>query len=371
MPFKVARETGRAAQELLKYMNDLLDEGQAKVSQHETLGGADKEMTGMDVLGHLAQTGSGPSGLSRDAMIGNAFVLQLAGHETTANSLHFTLVYLACFPAAQRKVQRDIDSIVGDSDPSTWKYTEVVNALLGSMVGAAMHESLRLLPSVTVLPKLTSQDQPLVVKGKEYTVPKGTGVFVGVFATHRNPRYWPTQPSRFRPGETDIEDFVPERWYRSRQEDGKDTPNSDASGSEKEAGEIQDESFGDTAGPMLSSDLFRPVKGAYLPFAEGARSCLGRRFAQAEIMAALAVIFQKHSIELQVEDDASEAEAGQAGESEGEKERGRKLYMKARGEALEVLAKPEIIPTVKMAAGRHIWLRIAPRGKSRFASWMD
>jgi len=47
--------------------------------------------------------------LSDSDIFGNAFVLMLAGHETTTNALHFSLVLLALNWNTQKRLQEDID----------------------------------------------------------------------------------------------------------------------------------------------------------------------------------------------------------------------------------------------------------------------
>ena len=41
-----------------------------------------------------------------------------------------------------------------------------------------------------------------------------------------------------------------------------------------------------------------PAKGAFAPFSEGARSCLGRKFAQVEFVACLVMVMRSWSVEL-------------------------------------------------------------------------
>lgn len=44
--------------------------------------------------------------------------------------------------------------------------------------------------------------------------------------------------------------------------------------------------------------IHRPVRGAYVPFSDGVRACLGKKFAQVEFVAALAVMVKQYRIEL-------------------------------------------------------------------------
>lgn len=58
----------------------------------------------------------------------------------------------------------------------------------------------------------------------------------------------------------------------------------------------------------LSSRLFTPVPGSFIPFSDGQRNCLGKHFAQVEILAALAVIFSQCSVEFAVDESARDEE---------------------------------------------------------------
>ena len=41
----------------------------------------------------------------------------------------------------QKRMQEDLDHILGDSPPSSWGYNSCLGKLLGSSVSATMHES--------------------------------------------------------------------------------------------------------------------------------------------------------------------------------------------------------------------------------------
>ena len=62
--------------------------------------------------------------LTDDEILGNAFVFILAGHETAANTIHFSLLFLALHPSSQRRLQKDLDKILGDKPISEWNYEE-------------------------------------------------------------------------------------------------------------------------------------------------------------------------------------------------------------------------------------------------------
>ncbi|KAM3512140.1 hypothetical protein MY11210_004204 [Beauveria gryllotalpidicola] len=215
MPFKSAREAGRAARDYLKYTNELLDKRLAENNE----AGSEMKNLAMDFLGQLVRTGNDGSELDRSAIIGNSFILRLAGHETTADALLYTIALLACFPEAQRRLQQDLDAVLGDTEPTEWECGKVVTALLASHVGAAMYETLRLMPPVMTLPKFAAQDQVVTKDGQQYTVPSGVPVLVEAMCTAMDPRYWSTGPSQYETGKTDLADHLPQRWFRDFDQD--------------------------------------------------------------------------------------------------------------------------------------------------------
>ena len=299
--------------------------------------------------------------LSDEEVLGNAYIFILAGHETTANSIHFCLPLLAMNIAAQRALQSDLDEIFQGRPPSQWDYDQDIPKLLVSMAGAVMNEELRLIPPVINIPKSTSKGspQPLNIDGKKCTVPENTFITIVSTATHRNPNYWPTGPPSDPDHPThplsnldnDLEEFKPERWLL----DPNSKPSTTKVGG---SGGMPEQETETEASPL---NLYRPHKGAYIPFSEGPRSCLGRRFAQVEILVALALIFSQYSVELAVDSYATDEEV----ERMGERER-REVWEKARVE-VERQMKEDMgsVITLQLRKGG-FGLRFVKRGKERF-----
>ena len=69
--------------------------------------------------------------LTQDEILGNAFVFILAGHETAANTIHFSILYLAMHMASQRRLQQDLDAILGDKPILEWNYDIDMPKLFG------------------------------------------------------------------------------------------------------------------------------------------------------------------------------------------------------------------------------------------------
>jgi cytochrome P450 len=295
------------------------------------------------------KTGTSPGAtLTKREILGNAFIFLFAGHETTANSIHYSIVLLAIHLAKQRHLQSDIDSIVGSKPTSQWSYYDDMPRLFNSMPGAVIHEELRLIPAVLNVHKGTHGDQVVTMDGRQITIPDGTFIHFNIVGTHRNPRYWPEKPN----------EFMPERWLPSS------TPSTTVEKKdqvlEKEvngADGLETASF-ETSG---SASLIKPVKGSYIPFSEGARACPGRRFAQVEGIAVISALFHKYSVELDVSEWASDEEVEKMG-----KEERRKVYGMAVERAEMVIRRSEQVITVQMRAGDRVPLRFVERGRERF-----
>ncbi|QYS99168.1 Cytochrome P450 [Trichoderma simmonsii] len=357
IPSKKVKKAVLSYDEYESYMNELLDEKieEARKGEHAE---------GMDLMGQLAKSCFGTDNkdatLTREEIIGNAFIMFVAGHETTANAIHFTIIYLATHPEAQRRMQKDIDDILGNQDPKDWDYDSLVNPMTASMIGAAMYETLRLVPAVSEIPKKISPDadESFVMDGTRYVIPKDTGISLVTVSTHVNPRYWPTRPSKITPGKSNILDYDPSRWFLTKEKQ-------DGQGSESVAG-ADSEDFGGFQGSDINAQLFKPERGSYIPFSDGARSCLGRRIAVVEIIAALAVIFRSYSIELAVDEWATQEQIDKMSRDERTE-----VYKKAQDKSLWTVGQASTRLTLNLHDGMHVPVRIVKRGEEKFVDWVD
>lgn len=159
--------------------------------------------------------------------------LLTAGHETTTLALAWALFLLALHPRALEAVQREIASLDGRApayeDLSRLKYTRCV-----------VDETMRLYPPVWVISR-TAVGEDFIA---EFFIPAGSEILIFPYITHRHPRWW-AEPERFLPDRFAAENS------RSR------------------------------------------VRGAYLPFGAGPRTCVGLNFAMTEILVVLAVLLQR------------------------------------------------------------------------------
>lgn len=202
-----------------------------------------------------------------------------------------------------------------------------------------MNETLRLMPPAIDLPKKPQEPQQINVDGKTITIPANTFILLNIAGVHRTPRYWPCKASQISHKDNDLDDFVPKRWLPDYETNSKNKASPEASG---------------------EGLLFVPRKGAFLPFSEGARACPGKRFAQVEMVASLAVVFKVWSVELDVEKWASDEEIEGMGVSDR-----KVVYEKAMERASKLMKESETILTLQML-GESVPLKFVKRGKERF-----
>jgi cytochrome P450 len=168
-----------------------------------------------------------------------AMTIFLAGHETTANALSWTLYALAKHPEIEARVRAELAATVGDRPVTLADLPRL------SLLERVLLESMRLYPPVWSLQRSAIGED--VIGG--YRIPAGTWIFLSSFLTHRDPRFWP-EPER----------FDPDRFL----------PDAEAARS----------------------------KGAYFPFALGPRKCIGESFAMLEARLILSRVLQRTRLQL-------------------------------------------------------------------------
>ena len=360
------------------YINELFEAKKAEAA-------VGKKQEGMDLMGALVE-GAGFTAenmnasssfekgqtpvtqtLTDDEILGNVFVFMVAGHETAANTFHFSFVYLAMHLSSQRLLQKDLKDIFQGKPRSEWDYERDLPKLFGGMAGAVMNEVLRVVPPVVAIPKSVTVDRPqsIVLEGKKCLMPAGTLLNISAVGVHRNPKYWPAGPPSdpahpIHPTsnvDNDLEEFKPQRWFIDQSESKtKSSSDTNFHNGTYEANDFMVNSTPDTA-----SNLFRPPKGAYIPFSEGYRACLGRRFAQVEILAVLATTFTEYSVELAVDEWASDEEVERMSTEERravwEKAvaKARWLLLTCMGTRLTIQLRKGVVP-----------LRFVKKGSERF-----
>ncbi|MFO0629878.1 MAG: cytochrome P450 [Polyangiales bacterium] len=188
-----------------------------------------------DVLSTLiAARDEDGSQLVETELVAHGAVLLTASHETTANTLAWTLFLLAAHPEVQDAVA---DSLKGLGAPS-------VAQLAGlTLLDQVVKESQRLLPASCIL-FFREATAPFALDGRE--LPAGTRLLTSPYVAHRDPTLFP-EPQRFRPA----------RW-----------------------------------------DALEPGPYAFMPFGAGPRLCIGAQFATQAVRLALAAILQRYRFDI-------------------------------------------------------------------------
>jgi cytochrome P450 len=144
-----------------------------------------------DVLSQLLAVGDGEDGLSDAELRDQLVTLLLAGHETTATALSWSLYELGRDDAQLRKAQKAADE--GDDH-----YLEAV-----------MKEAMRLHP---VIPMVVRHLMAPATIG-EWDLPRGTNIGPSIIVTHSRPENHPApavfRPERFIDGHVETNTWIP------------------------------------------------------------------------------------------------------------------------------------------------------------------
>ena len=168
-----------------------------------------------------------------------SMTLFVAGHETTALSLVWTWYLLSENPEAEALLHEELRAVL------CGRPAEVSDLEKLPYLNAVVHESLRLYPPAFIMARMNVET--VSVGGYEIS-PRST-LLASQWVMHRDARFF-EQPER----------FLPERWL-----DGLES---------------------------------RLPPGAYFPFGDGPRRCIGQGFAQLETALVIAAIAQKFRFRL-------------------------------------------------------------------------
>lgn len=153
--------------------------------------------TGEDILARLLAAKHPESGepMSDAQLADNLLTFLVAGHETTAKALSWTLYLLARAPEWQNRVRAEVGSVAGRRPIAA---EDIARLPLTQRV---LKESLRLYPAAPVVTRMTRENVTL----GGVTLQPGTLIIMPIYAIHRHRKLW-LDPDRFDPDR-----FLPER----------------------------------------------------------------------------------------------------------------------------------------------------------------
>ncbi|KAJ5710783.1 cytochrome P450 [Penicillium malachiteum] len=212
-------------------------------------------------------------GLSVDEIFGNIFVINFAGHDTTANTLSFVMLLLAAYPEVQDWVAEELEWIPEDLKG---RYSELSPKL--NRCRALMLETLRIFPPVPCLPKFTyGSPQPLKLQDKTIVIPQNSGVLINLVNTQSSSTYW-ADPFTWKPA----------RWVTNAP-----TTESDPA-LLRDPERIHTPKIGST--DPTDERLVTPARCTYFPWADGGHSCPGNKFSQVEFVAVMAKLLRHYRV---------------------------------------------------------------------------
>ncbi len=172
----------------------------------------------------------------------------LAGHETTATALTWTLYLLSKHPEILQQVVSEIDSVFNGHRPTLEKLDQLEYTTM------VIEETLRLYPSLWIFDRAAINDDIVC----NYHVPAKSVVIICPYTLHRNPKYW-----------SNPDQFDPQRFNKNNQH--------------------------------------HHPKNAYIPFGSGPRVCIGKHLGLMIMKIAISMILQQFDLiidpKLEVEAD--------------------------------------------------------------------
>jgi cytochrome P450 len=149
---------------------------------------------GDDVLSRLiVSTGAeADPRVGRQRMRDELVTLLLAGHETTASTLGWTLYLLDRHPEVLARLRAEVADVIGDRTPG---FADLERLTYTSMV---LQETMRMFPPVWILTRNAQGDDEI----GGYHVPAGSDVLICPYTLHRHPAFW-DEPDRFDPDRFD------------------------------------------------------------------------------------------------------------------------------------------------------------------------
>jgi cytochrome P450 len=226
LPLPASRRYRAALHQLDEIVYGVIDDRIASGADHD------------DLLGMLLSVRDAETGerMDRLQIRDEVMTIFVAGHETAANALAWTLYLLAANPDIREQMEQELDQVLGGRPPGPEDYPQL------PLCQRVFQESMRLYPPVWILGRRALD----AYSYQDFAAPKGSILLVCMAVLHRREEFFP-EPDR----------FLPDRWLQP------------------------------TA-----------PKFAYLPFGGGGRLCIGERYAWMEGVLCLANLAQRYRLDL-------------------------------------------------------------------------
>uniref|UniRef100_A0A0C9S6X4 TSA: Wollemia nobilis Ref_Wollemi_Transcript_14198_1611 transcribed RNA sequence n=1 Tax=Wollemia nobilis TaxID=56998 RepID=A0A0C9S6X4_9CONI len=240
LPTRKNRQQWWYSKEIRRCIRQVIEGRESAVSNKKA------EDYGTDLLGLMMTSNKRQGGgklqnmsMTVDEIITECQTFYLAGQETTATLLTWTIILLGMHQDWQERARREVLEVCGKND---FPNADAVNGL--KIVGMVLNECLRLYPPVLGLTRQTYKAMQL----GRFSIPEGTGLLISILAIHHDPALWGN----------DVLEFNPERFSQG-----------------------------------FSKAAKHPM--AFMPFGLGPKSCIGQNLSLLEAKVVLAMILQRFS----------------------------------------------------------------------------
>lgn len=239
VPTRRNRAFKRAVTRAATIVPNMVAARRKQMAEHGSAEESGRDYDMMDLLLDARYEDTG-EGMDDEQLAAEIRIMIGAGHETTAQTLSWTLYLLSEHPDVETRLHREVDEVLAGRVPTiddlaSLPYTRMV-----------LDESMRLYPAAWTMARQSIGED----RFGPYRLPADAGVIIPIHAVHRHPAFWP-----------DADRFDPDRFD-----------------------------------PARAKELHR---FAHFPFGGGPRQCIGNLFAITEAHLILAMIAQRYRLRLQ------------------------------------------------------------------------
>lgn len=237
LPWKLNKRVKITTSNLKRICTDFVTERKANMKSESP-----EKQDSRDILSIMIRSND----FSDQNLVDQLLTFLAAGHETTSSALTWSCHLLSTHPAIQTRLRQEIHHFIPHPKLLSTPTFDIAT-LLENMpyLNGVCNEVLRLFPTIPTTSRVSIRDTIIA----RQPIPKNTVFFVVPWAVNRNPKLWGP----------DAEAFRPERWIDGAT--GRATMNGGA-----------DSNY------------------AFLTFLHGPRSCIGERFARAELRCLVAAL---------------------------------------------------------------------------------
>ncbi|KAJ7915447.1 cytochrome P450 [Mycena leptocephala] len=198
LPIKRLHEIETAFNTLDAHIQDLIVTRRVELKEREQTNCERRDVFRLMIR---ANEGEGILAMKDEELIGNTFLLLLAGHETTAKTLDATIGFLALYEDIQEELHKEIMFVTGADGKVNFKDLPLL-----ILTNACFLEAARLFrkyPPATLITRDTTETVVLKTDeedghGGHIILEPGTRVIIDVVGLQCNPKLFPN-PNEFRP----------------------------------------------------------------------------------------------------------------------------------------------------------------------------